>query len=160
LGSLAANLEQIYRERRDQLFACALAVTRSPGQAEDAIHDAFCRLYTQKSPPRDLKAYVFRTVRNAAIDLVRRNQRSGEIAPELIFDPGPSPDKAAAEGEFRRRVAAALQELSSEECETILQHLYGGLTFREIAEIRDAPQGTIAGWYQRGLKKLRAKLEG
>jgi len=49
--------------------------------------------------------------------------------------------------------------LSEDESETIVQHLYGNLTFREIAEIREAPLGTITSWYQRGLEKLRAELE-
>ncbi|OHB79339.1 MAG: hypothetical protein A2W31_03885 [Planctomycetes bacterium RBG_16_64_10] len=157
---MADNLEQIYRECRDPLFACALAVTRCPARAEDAVHEAFCQLFGQKKRPQNLKAYVFRTVRNAAIDQVRRNPWLGETVPELIFDPSPTPDKAAAQGEFRRQIAAALQELSPNEYEVILQHVYGGLTFRAIAEIRETPQGTIAGWYQRGLTKLREKLDG
>lgn len=160
MSSLADDLEQIYREYRDPLFACALAVTRSPARAEDAVHEAFCHLFGQKQRPQNLRAYVFRTVRNAAIDQVRRAPALGESAPDEIFDPGPTPDKAAAQGEFRRELAAALRELSCNEAEVILQHVYGGLTFREIAEFHETPQGTIAGWYQRGLKKLREKLEG
>lgn len=160
MGSFADNLEQIYRECRDALFACALAVTRSPAHAEDAVHEAFCHLFGRKKCPQNLKAYVFRTVRNAAVDQVRRNPWLSETVPESIFDTTPTPDTAAAQNEFRRQVAAALQELSPHEYEVILQHVYGGLTFRAIAEIHETPPGTIAGWYQRGLKKLREKLEG
>jgi RNA polymerase sigma factor (sigma-70 family) len=159
LRSFADRLEQVYRDYREPLFACALAITRSTAHAEDAVHEAFCRLLGQNSRPRDLKAYVFRTVRNAAIDQVGRHRQRGEALPEFMFDPDPAPDQAATEGEFRRQVAAALHELSADEYETIIQHIYGGLTFREVAAIRQAPQGTVAGWYQRGLKKLRAKLE-
>jgi RNA polymerase sigma-70 factor (ECF subfamily) len=159
LRSFADRLERVYRDCRQPLFACALAITRSAAHAEDAVHEAFCRLLSQNSRPRNLRAYVFRTVRNAAIDQVTRHRQPREVLPEFTFDPDPTPDKVATHGEFRRQVAAALHELTADECETIIQHIYGGLTFREIAAIRQSPQGTVAGWYQRGLKKLRAKLE-
>ena len=156
---LNGTLDQIYCQHRQQLFTCALAVTRCADRAEDAIQEAFCRLFRLDARPQNLKAYVFRAVRNAAIDQVRNNPAPGEAIPEFIFDPRPGPSEAAAQQEFQRRVAAALLGLSNDECETIVQHLYGNLTFREIAEIREAPLGTVTSWYQRGLEKLRAKLE-
>lgn len=152
-------LEQIYRRHRQQLFTCALAVTRCPDRAEDAIQEAFYRLFRSNSRARQMKAYVFCTVRNAAIDQLRRNPAPAEELSEFIFDPGPGPDHAAAENEFQRQVTAALTTLSEDERETIVQHIYGDLTFREIAKIRDAPLGTVTAWYQRGIKKLRERLE-
>ena len=151
-------LERCYRECRQQLFTCSLAITRCPERAEDAIQEAFCRLFRLDARPRDLKPYVFRAVRNAALDQVQRNTALGEPTTEFIFDPRPGPCETAADAEFQRRAAAALVSLSADERETIVQHLYAGLKFREIAEIRDVPLGTITAWYQRGLKKLRVRL--
>ena len=65
LGSLNGDLESVYRECRQQLFTCALAITRCPDRAEDAVQDAFCNLFRMNNAPRHLKAYVFRAVRNA-----------------------------------------------------------------------------------------------
>jgi RNA polymerase sigma-70 factor (ECF subfamily) len=154
-----AALAQIYREHRQQLFTCALAVTRCPERAEDAIQEVFCRLFGTSVRPRKLKAYVFRAVRNAALDQVVRNPACSQALPEFVFDAGPEPADAMTEGELKRQVAAALVSLAPDECETIVQHLYGGLTFREIAEVRQTPLGTVTSWYRRGLEKLRAKLE-
>ncbi len=159
MHTLNGSLEDIYLRYRQELFTCALAITRCPGRADDAIQEAFCRLFRLSSKPRHLKAYVFRTVRNAAIDEVRRNPPPAEELNEFIFDPGAVPREAAADSEFKRRVAEVLLTLPEDERETIVQHIYGGLTFREIAVVRQAPRGTIAAWYRRGLKKLRAKLE-
>lgn len=156
---LNGELNQFYYEYRQQLFTCALAITRCPDRAEDAVQEAFCRLYRLSVRPRNLNAYVFRTVRNAALDQVRKNPAMTQANIEFIFDPQPDPSDTITEVEFRRQVAAAMTALSGDECETIVQHLYGNLTFREIAEIREAPLGTITAWYQRGLKKLRAELE-
>jgi RNA polymerase sigma factor (sigma-70 family) len=97
-------------------------------------------------------------VRNAALDQLRGNPIPIEAFPEFIFDPRPGPSEAAVGQEVQRRVAAALLGLSADERETIVQHLYASLTFRDIAEIREAPLGTVTSWYQRGLAKLRTEL--
>jgi RNA polymerase sigma-70 factor (ECF subfamily) len=153
------TLDQFYREHRQQLFTCALAVTRCAHGAEDAIQEAFCRMFRLGVEPRNLKAYVFRAVRNAALDQLRRNARPGEALADFIFDPRPGPAEAAVDQEFQRRVAERLMRLSEDERETIVEHLYGNLTFREIAEIREARLGTVTSWYSRGLEKLRNELE-
>ncbi len=153
------SLDEFYCKHRQQLFTIAMAVTRCPAQAEDAIHEAFIRLFRHSDRPRNVKAYVFRTVRNAAIDQVRRNPEPTGADPESIFDPRPGPEAAVEEGEFQRQVADALRNLSEDERETIVEHLYAGLTFREIAQVRDAPLGTVTTWYQRGMRKLRERLE-
>lgn len=160
MKTLNGSLDRIYRKHRQQLFTCALAVTRCPDRAEDAIQEAFYRLFRLERKPRYLKAYVFRAVRNAAIDQVKRNPppRDNGVL-DFVFDPGEDPRAAAAGEEFKRRVAHALLALSEDQRETIVQHIYGGLTFREIAHIRETPQGTVAAWYHRGIRKLRTKLE-
>jgi RNA polymerase sigma-70 factor (ECF subfamily) len=159
LNSLNGTFERIYRECRQQLFTCALAITHCPDRAEDAIQEAFCRLFRLEGRPRHLKAYVFRAVRNAAIDQLRRNPPLGEEIDEFVFDPSAGPRDAASDAEFSRQVAEALQTLADDERETIVQHLYGQLTFREIAHVRETPLGTVTAWYRRGLEKLRARLE-
>jgi RNA polymerase sigma-70 factor (ECF subfamily) len=136
-----------------------LAITRSAVRAEDAVHNAFCEVLRQNHRPIDLKAYVFRAVRNAALDQVRRHATRELPLAEFIFDQQPQPAQSAADAEFKQRVADALLKLSADECETVIQHLYGELTFQEIASIRDAPLGTVVSWYRRGLDKLRARLE-
>ena len=156
---LNGSLERIYREHRQELFTCALAVTRCPDRAEDAIHDAFCRLFRLKRTPDNLKAYVFRCVRNAAVDLLRRNPLRDEEISDFIFDPSDDPKETAGKNEFKRRAARALLTLSPDERETIAQHVYASLPFREIAEIREVPIGTVAAWHHRGLKKMRERLE-
>jgi RNA polymerase sigma-70 factor (ECF subfamily) len=153
-------LERFYLEHRRQLFTCALAIARHPDRAEDAIQEAFCRLFRLDARPKRLKPYVFRAVRNAALDRLRRYPPTDEALPEYIFDPRPDPSDAAGDAELRGRVAAVLLTLPSDQRETIVEHLYGGLTFREIGEIREVPLGTVTAWYQRGLKRLRDELGG
>jgi len=153
------ELEELYCQCSRQMFVCALAITRSPARAEDAVHEAFCRVLKSKSRARDLKAFVFRAVRNAAIDLTGRRRAVHESLPEFIYDPQPHPVMLTEQAEFQQHIAGLFQELGEDERETIVQHLYGELTFREIAAVRDVPLGTVTSWYRRGLDKLRRKVE-
>jgi len=152
-------MERIYDQYGSQLFTCALAVTRCPTLAEDAIHEAFCRGLRLTEAPRNLKAYMFRSVRNAAIDQLRQRRKTSSIVEDYIFDSSANPSEAAEKRQFKRQVAQALLKLSEEERETIIQHLYADLTFQEIADLRERPIGTITSWYRRGLAKLKEHLE-
>lgn len=97
--------------------------------------------------------------RNAAIDQLRRHPMPDELLPDFIFDPGQPPDQLAETAEFKQQVVERLLTLSGDERETIVQHLYGELTFQQIADIRGTAPGTVTSWYRRGLEKLRGKLE-
>jgi RNA polymerase sigma-70 factor (ECF subfamily) len=157
------DLERLYCECRQQLFTCALAVTGSPARAEDAVHDAFCRLLRGPTANEGvaapgLKAYAFRAVRNAAIDQMRRLGGAPGPLPEFVFDPAPTAAASLEDAELFAQVIALIERLSPDERETIVQHLYGELTFQEIATVRDVPLGTIVSWYRRGVEKLRRKL--
>jgi RNA polymerase sigma-70 factor (ECF subfamily) len=84
------ELERLYGEYRQQLFTCALAITCSPARAEDAVHDAFCRMLRRRravddAAAVDLKAYVFRAVRNAAVDQLRRRGPPPPPKPPFVF---------------------------------------------------------------------------
>jgi len=156
---LRKELEKIYDNYGHQLFVCALAVTRSAQAAEDAMHEAFCRGFELDRMPRNLKAYMFTSVRNAAIDFVRRRGRTNPLADNYIFDCSPGPAEQVQQKQFAETVARALLKLSEDERETIVQHLYADLTFQEIADMRARPLGTVASWYRRGLTRLKAYLE-
>lgn len=149
--SLARHLEQIYRRHRQELLNCAFNVLRCPKEAEDAVHDAFVRLFALRLRPWKLKAYVFRAVRNAALDRWRARRRTDALSalpiPEPITNPEPSD------------LDALLNNLQPDQREVILLHLQSGLTFREVALALGKPQGTVASLYRRGLETIRNLIE-
>ena len=158
-GDLGLELERVFCRHERSLFICALAITRSRELAEDAVQEAFYRLFRMPVMPENVKAYVYRAVRNAAVDQVTRSPLAGQVLDESFFDPGENPLQAAARGEFEQRVEEVLCQVSPDERETILQHLYGDLTFREIAGLREVSINTVTSWYRRGMEKLRTELE-
>lgn len=158
MTTIRDELEELYDQSGEQLYRCALAVTGCAARAEDAVHDAFQKAFELKKTPRNLKAYMYRCVRNAAIDLLRKNSRTEPLSAEMVFET-PAPQFAAVHGrEFLEDFTKALDELSPDERETVMLHLASHLTFQEIADLRSRPMGTVTSWYRRGIEKLKLKL--
>jgi RNA polymerase sigma-70 factor (ECF subfamily) len=161
------QLEALYREHRQGLYTLALSVTRCPDRAEDAVQQAFVRLYKRKSRSvGDPAAYVFMAVRNAAIDQIRKRKRDQRTA-SCIYDEalgapagadGPGPETAALRNERQRAVRDAVERLEDQQREVIVMKVYGGLTFEQIGQVLGAPLSTVASRYRRGLVKLEGRL--
>lgn len=156
---LCSALEKLFRTNNLELFISALAVTGCPERAEDAVQEAFYRLFRLQDRPRHLKAYVFRCVRNAALDQLERNRPVEIKDDEFIFDSSERPAETAERNEFRQEVVQAMKTLSDDEREIVISHVYAGLRFREIAKAREMSINTIWSWYRRGMEKLRRQLE-
>jgi RNA polymerase sigma factor (sigma-70 family) len=126
---------------------------------EDVVQEAFLKLVTQGRMPRSVVPWLFRVVRNQAISVLRSAQRrrkhesrAAERRPQQLF----AGDPARLDVEDATR---ALQTLAEEQREVITLHLWGGLTFAEIAEVVDSSASTVHRWYLAGLAHLRERLE-
>jgi len=159
------RLERIYLEHRQGLFTMALAITRCPAAAEDAVQEGFARLWAAETAPRgDSVAYVFASVRNAAVDQSRRRRpTAGVEQPEAasIYDGQEAdPATAAMNGELVRRVARAVDSLPDDQRDVVVMRIYGGLTYAQIAEALGRPLPTVAGRYRLALERLRSQMGG
>jgi len=150
------ELRRIYEEYRTELFVFALSITRCKQSAEDAVHEAFRKVLDKGSAPEALRPYLFRCVRNAALDELRSVKRRGRR--DSIFASAQEP-KTASSALSASEMDEVLEYLSVDERECIVLKLYSGLSFKEIAETRRASPNTVASWYRRGLNKLRAHFE-
>ena len=159
MKTLQAELERLFDRHSRQFFCCALAVTGCKEAAEDAIQDAFCRTLRLRPDVVNLKAYLFRCVRSAAIDLVRKENRHKAWSVEELFEYADTVADMDEQQYLLGKIAHELKQLSPDEREVILQRLVGGLTYRDIAELLDRPLGTVTAWYRRGLKKLQDNVK-
>jgi RNA polymerase sigma-70 factor (ECF subfamily) len=125
---------------------------------EDVVQEAFLKLMAQKPPPQHVVPWLYRVVRNAALSAARgerRRQRheSAAAARALAwFLPSTESDLDA------ESATAALRSLPLEQREVIVAHLWGGLTFEQIAEVSGCSSSTAHRWYRAGLSTLRERL--
>jgi RNA polymerase sigma factor (sigma-70 family) len=162
---LSDLLTEIYRSHRQGLFSVALAITGSRQQAEDAVHEAFCKLVDRKPLTGDAVPYVFKTVRNSAIDIHRREQRDRTLSESLFngYIPRAKPTDPQSEllsAERDQILRQAIDNLSDNEKEAIVLKALAGLTFQQAGEVAGIPAKTIATRYRRALETLETRLRG
>ena len=163
----AAALDLLYRRYRPLAFAAAYALLQDPHAAEDAVHDAFLKVWRAAAsfqPARgSLRAWLLTIVRNAAIDQLRT--RRVVTRPDLTLDredvqAGSDPDvastvEAASEAS---RLHDALRTLPPAQRHAVELAFFAGLTHGEIAVQTGLPLGTVKGRVRLGLRRLRDHL--
>lgn len=124
---------------------------------EDVVQEAFVKLASLRQPPRSLVPWLYRVVRNAALDVrkaaQRRQRRESAAARSVAWFVEPEVDGLDAEA-----AVAALQRLEAEEREVIVARLWGGLSFEEIAEVAGCSASTAFRRYSAGIDALRREL--
>lgn len=128
-------------------------------RAEDIVQEAFLRLMQQSIQPDSPKAWLYRAVRNLALNglrsIGRRRQREETVAAETPgwFAPDPGADIDA------RQAEAVLQRLPPDEREVVTLRIWGGLTLEEIGSALDLSAPTILRRYRAALQHIRTQLE-
>jgi RNA polymerase sigma-70 factor (ECF subfamily) len=163
----ARAFEVIYERHSAAAFSLAYRMMGTRGGAEDVTQDAFLSLW--RSGARydrargSVRTWVLGIVHHRAIDALRRatvhnRRRAGDEGIEERFEAPERTDVEAARREEAGTVRNALETLPSDQCQVIELAYFGGFTHTEIAEMLDAPVGTIKGRMRLGLKKMRAQL--
>jgi len=162
-------LSELYDRYHRLVFSIALHVAGRPEEAEEVTLDVFVLLWQKAHTyrPEKAKVYTWLTTlaRNKAIDLVRRENvrplKNSLSWAEVSSEPptkSQSPERAAEMAARKRRVRAAIGQLSEAQREAIALAYFGGLSHSEIARELELPLGTVKGRIRLGMQKLRALL--
>ena len=119
-------------------------------RAEEVVQDAWIRL--AETPPRGEierpASYLFRLVRNLAIDQARRiglelRHGAAEEVPLSAASAAPSPEQSAIDQDMLRTLAAVLAELPVRTRLVFEMNRIGGQSVAEIATSLDLSQGFV-----------------
>jgi RNA polymerase sigma-70 factor, ECF subfamily len=158
-------LAELYRRHAAGAFTVAVRILRHAEQAEDVVQDLFVRLWDlpgQFDPQRgSLRSFLLLQARTRSLDVLRaegarRRREQAEGVADLVPEGNPEMEtlSEAAVGEVR----AAISVLTPSEREAIELAFFGGLTYREVAEVLGAPEGTIKSRIRLGLQRMRRTL--
>jgi RNA polymerase sigma-70 factor (ECF subfamily) len=147
-----------------RLLLCARQWTRSLADAEDVLQEAFVRYWRhQRQLPGDPQALLVTSIRRAAVDLARREDRRAareERAENAGDDHETLFKKLPGEGDERRQeIELALRRLPPEQREVLVLKIWQELTFEQIGQTLDIPPNTAASRYRYALTALRKQLE-
>lgn len=151
--------ERVFRAHRDGVFALALRICGDRSQAEDAVAEAFAKVYVpwRKGRVDNVEAYLRRAVvneinsgwRRRATERVWREHRNGDARGGQAFDER-SVDAAA----FRQ----ALARLSAQQRSALVLRYWADLPEAEIAEAMGCSVGAVKSYLHRGVQRLRVLL--
>jgi RNA polymerase sigma-70 factor (ECF subfamily) len=151
-----------FQEYGPKLLLCARQWTRSYSDAEDVVQEAFVRFWKhQRHLPGEPMALLVTSVRRAAIDLGRREERRA-LREERAAD---GPEVAVAcfatsleDDERRLAIEGAMQRVPPEQREVLVLKIWAELTFEQIAVELALSPNTVASRYRYALAALRREL--
>jgi RNA polymerase sigma-70 factor, ECF subfamily len=169
---LTPSLPREALEHLDALYRLARRMTGSDEEAEDLVQETFARAIDKRGQfiaGSNLRAWLFRILRNLYVDRWRRSKAS-PVKEHLGEDDEPEDDAVAGGDALRgdrelerlRGVVAddierALRELSVDGRTVILLDLEG-FTQDEVAEVLGCSVGTVKSRLSRARAKLRELL--
>ena len=149
------QIETLYRRHGAALVLYAAAIGGDRGRAQYVVHQVFLRVLENGAliGVANERAWLFACVRNAALNDRAIQQRSAPLNAEAAWFSPPGPD--VAEEESLRR---ALRILPDDQRQVVVMHIWGELTFSEIAGVLSISANTAASRYRYALAKLRDEL--
>lgn len=141
------------------MLAATVRVTRDLDLAEECVQDAFARALTAWSEdevPRNPGAWLTRTARNRAVDLLRREATLRSKLPLLVTDEAaPEPEDDAFPDDRLRLVFTCCHPALAPEAQVALAlRLLCGLSTAEVARAFLVSEPTMAARITRAKKKI------
>ena len=149
------TVTRLWNEYRAALVLYARQWCAGP---EDVVQDAFLLLARQTAAPENPVGWLYRVVRNRAINAARDGARqsrreSAAAAHARSWFEGDADDRIDAEA-----ATEALKILPPDQREAIVARLWGGLSFEEVARLSGVSLSAAYRSYNRGLATLRERL--
>lgn len=169
LNGNRAAAHTLVTRHHSKVFGLALRMLRNREDAAEVAQETMARALKnidRYDPHRPFAPWINRIARNLCIDRYRRRRPTSELNEEITAAPEATAqafyaaraDDAAHMSHIMQAVEEAMQGLGDKYREIIELYHYRHLTYREIAELLDLPDGTVMNRLFRARKKLQAAL--
>lgn len=133
--------------------------------AQDVVQESFVKLCQQAWPEieQHAAAWLYKTCRNRAIDISRREGRMSAISSgtdvSTIHDrSGSEPGERASRGEEIDRMKSQMEHLPNRQQEILRLRLQDGLSYKQIAEVTGLTATNVGYLLHQAISKLRVKM--
>ncbi len=160
----AAVIERLFREHNEALIRFLLLRVKSPQAAREIAQEAFVRLLSLDQPGAVsyLRAFLFRTAANLAIDHQRRDdvhQRAVELPLFQEFADPLTPERKVAGLQQIQRLEALLGELPPKCRQAFVLNRFYGMDFAAVAEQMGVSERSARVYVERALLHCRERLD-
>ena len=170
-----SKLVNFFRDEYDRLvgYTRRLIDDTAERDGEDIVQDVMTSVFNVADvtiPFENLAAYLYQSLRNRAIDYLRKRRPEMMSLDEELFDgsdlnlsdliPDPAEDAAdkLEKKETLHHLFAAIELLNEDEKAVIFETEFEGRSFKELSTEWDIPMGTLLARKSRALEKLRQML--
>ncbi|MCE9615447.1 MAG: sigma-70 family RNA polymerase sigma factor [Lentisphaerae bacterium] len=161
-----AAFERLVAEYEAPLLRYAARILRDPNAAQDAVQNAFLRLYHNWSeawePSPQLSSWLYRVTHNVAVDHLRRESRLQILhqkeAAERPQDLPPDRGDAFRVSDAAAAAAQALRTLELREQQLVILKIYEEKSYRDISEITGLTVSNVGYILHHAMKKLAQAL--
>ena len=160
-----AAFGELYDAVSGLVHGIVLKVVRDPSQAEEITQEVFVEIW--RLAPRfdgergSAKSWIATIAHRRAVDRVRSEQSHrdrNDVVGRQVDREHDSVSEVVIDRLDRSRVIAALDLLTDDQRAAVELAYYGGHTYREVAVLLGAAEGTVKGRIRDGLIKLRDHL--
>lgn len=151
----------VFLSCRARLGAAAQRYLANPQDVEDALQELFIRTWQQghqEATPEQRRAFLFRTLRNICIDVIRRRRTVAEApedSPEVLTRKDSETDSVENDDLVDAVRQQARRNLSGMVLKVFELYTFSELDYSEIAERLDMPQETVRSYMCRARKVMR-----
>ncbi|HYV96491.1 MAG TPA: RNA polymerase sigma-70 factor [Gemmatimonadaceae bacterium] len=157
--------DELFRRYYTGLVAFSSALLKGRQYSEDIVQDVLLELWRRREGldiGDSCKAYLYRAVRNRALNEIRHENTVKRSEP-IVLDEMPSSSAAPADvpvgaQELAAHIERAIAALPDPLRECFQLSRQGGLTYAEIAGVQQISVKTVEARMGRALKELRAAL--
>lgn len=158
-----AAAQALMRRHLPKMLGLARRMLGDSVEAEDAVQDAFMRLWTHahRWQPGQAKfeTWLYRVTLNKCFDRLRRRPLAPLDAAMEVPDSRPSPESGLERAALSRQIEGALSALPDRQRAAIQLCHYQECGNIEAAEILDVSVEALESLLSRGRRTLRARLQ-
>lgn len=163
-NDLSAQFEEIYSAYYERLFAFALVITDSEADAQDVVSQVYFNLWEKKkdlSDVKDLKAYLFTSVKNQAVRHIANDRyfHTEDIEDVLLSIDQIDPEELLIGKELETFIDQAIKNLP-DQCGLVFRLAKEkNMDFKQIATELGISKYTVKYHMETALKKIMGELK-
>ena len=157
-GDQGAFME-LYERYADRLFLFCHRMMGDRDKAKDAVQNALIKIYEragQYQEDTNPSAWIFRIARNVCIDMIRAEKEYDQIDEEIL----PAQEPQTRDVALQDMLTSEIEALPTIYREAVVLRDVQGHSYKEIAEIVDAPLSTVKFRIFKARDILRDRLQG
>lgn len=149
--------EALFEEEQQNLLQYACYRTGDMEDARDAVQEAMVKMLEHGGRVDNPKGYLYRSVCNACMDIVRMRGRMTSVGLETMTQlMQEEPEDFSQE---YHRISLLLTLIPEEQSEVIRLRFYADKSFAEIASILEVPLPTVKSRFLYGMEKMRKAMK-